>query len=143
MQLGLFFVIGYVVTVAIELPVLLIGLAEKRKRSDRVTAAFLLTAFSYPAVVLVFPAIFTLMECDNRNLFLLVAETYAPLAEVALFRFMHYEKVFAKLDRDAFVIIAANLCSFLLGEIFLSQKIGELVDFLLPSAGLGCCSVLR
>lgn len=126
-QSMLFLLIGYCVTVAVELPVLYVGLHKRYSRSHRVTAGILLTAFTYPVVVLILPAIFTMLDIGSRAAFLTVAEIYAPLAEILFFRFIMNQKLLAKPDRDAFVIIAANLCSFLLGEAFLSQLIHDAV----------------
>ncbi|HIE95620.1 MAG TPA: hypothetical protein EYG03_16665 [Planctomycetes bacterium] len=118
---------GYIATVTIELPILFSCLSRKHKRSQRITAGFLLTAFTYPIVILVLPGVFTLLEIDSRPIFLLCAETYAPLAEVLFFRFVVNQKLLARPDRDAFVIIVANLCSFVLGEAVLSHAIMDAV----------------
>lgn len=132
-QQWLFLLFGYLATVSIELPILYAGLQKKHTRSQRVCAGLLLTAFTYPIVVLVLPACFALANLQSRFAFLLIAETYAPVAEILFFRFMHNQKLLAKPDRDAAVILAANLSSFLLGEAFLSQLIQSVIQSLTTS----------
>jgi len=51
----LFLLLGYCATVAVEIPVLLVGLAPKHNRQTKLSAGLLLTAFTYPIVVLVLP----------------------------------------------------------------------------------------
>lgn len=118
-----FLALGYAVTVMVELPILYIGLSAQHSQSQRIQAGFLLTAFTYPVVVLVLPAAFTLWNNQSRIAYLIVAETYAPVAEVLFFRFLTNQRLLAGPDRDMLVIAAANLCSFLLGEAFLSDWI--------------------
>ena len=124
----LFLLFGYCVTVSVELPILHVGLCRQHPHSDRVTAGFLLTAFTYPMVILVLPGLFTLWGIHSRTVFLLLAETYAPMAEILFFRYFMNQRLLGKPDRDAVVIIAANLSSFLLGELFLSGMIHTAVE---------------
>ena len=76
-----------------------------------------LTACTYPIVVLVLPLLFA---PDHRTLYLVVAETFAPLAECALFwlAFGKTEELNrASMWRDFITIIIANLASFGAGEV--------------------------
>jgi hypothetical protein len=129
-DLWLFAVIGYLATVVVELPVLYFGLSPRHSVSRRLLFGWILTAFTYPVVVLVLPALFTLLQIHSRTAYLAVAETFAPLAEVLFFRFLVRQQLFRRLDRDALVIVAANLASFVLGEAFLSSWIASLIELL-------------
>lgn len=106
---------GYLATVAVELPVLLVGLSARHTIRDRVLAGFMLTAFTYPLVVCVLPPL--IWATCGRGWYLVVAETFAPLAECVLF-----QAAFGRTTdrgsawRDAAAIIVANLLSFGLGE---------------------------
>ena len=106
---------GYLFTVAVELPVLLVGLAPRHSLRDRLVAGLALTAFTYPIVICVLPPL--VWEPWGRGWYLLVAETFAPVAECLLFR-----RVFGPAPdrrsaaRDAAAIVLANLLSFGLGE---------------------------
>ena len=76
-----------------------------------------LTACTYPVVVLILPAIFF---GEPRWLYLLVAETFAPVAECLLFWVaFRGSEVLNLADRvRCFVaIVAANIASFGIGEI--------------------------
>ena len=112
-ELWHFFPIGYLLTIAIETPVLFFGLSAHHSKLRRIGAGVWLTACTYPIVVLVLPLLI-----NERWLFLLVAETFAPLAECVLFRL-----AFAKQAtwRDFVVIVIANLASFGVGEIVFSH----------------------
>ena len=52
---------------------------------------------------------------------------YAPLAEILFFRFITKQNLLTRPDRDALAIIAANLCSFLIGKAFLGRLILDAV----------------
>ena len=106
-----FLPIGYLLTIAIETPVLFVGLSAHHPKLRRIAAGFWLTACTYPIVVLVLPL---LMVDQPRSVFLLVAETFAPLVECALF-WMAFGK--QTTWRDFVAIVIANLASFLVGEI--------------------------
>jgi hypothetical protein len=76
-----------------------------------------LTACTYPIVVLVLPTIFF---DQPRALYLFVAETFAPVAECALFWLAFRDKDLLEKDdwiRCFVAIIIANLASFGFGEI--------------------------
>ena len=57
-DLWAFLPIGYLFTIAIETPVLLVGLSRKVTLKQRLCCGIWLTACTYPIVVLVLPAIF-------------------------------------------------------------------------------------
>ena len=76
-----------------------------------------LTACTYPIVTLVLPLLFI---DSARTMYLLVAETFAPVAECILFWFAFGKEseVGTRLMwRDFTTIVVANLASFLLGEL--------------------------
>jgi hypothetical protein len=110
-ELWHFFPLGYIFTIAIETPILFFGLSPHHSKPRRIAAGFWLTACTYPIVVLVLPL---LMVDQPRPLFLLVAETFAPLAECVLF-WMAFGK--ETTWRDFAVIVIANVASFVVGEI--------------------------
>lgn len=116
-DLWLFLPLGYLFTVAIEAPVLVVGLPKKFSLKERFLAGLWLTACTYPVVVLVLPTVFA---SASRSLYLLVAETFAPAAECLLFWLVFRDKLRpglkAKLSSFA-VITVANLLSFALGEL--------------------------
>jgi hypothetical protein len=109
---------GYLFTISIETPILIFGLSRRHPLRHRVFAGFWLTACTYPFVWLVFPALINLGT--NRNLYLLVAETFAPLAECLLFWLAFgtaKPRTRAAFWQDMAVITIANLRSFVLGEL--------------------------
>ncbi len=122
----LFLILGYLLTVTIEIPILLAGMAKKHGVRDTIFNGLLLTALTYPVVVMVLPALFSAVQIDNRMMYLAAAETFAPVAEVLFFRFLVNKPIASRLDRDAIVIVIANLASFLLGEAGLSRWVAEL-----------------
>ena len=110
-----FLVPGYLVTVAIETPVLLAGLSRPHPLSRRLAAGLWLSACTYPIVVLVLPVLL-----PGRALYLLVAEIFAPVAECALFwfAFIRHRPFDRRANlRDFATIVLANLCSFGMGEL--------------------------
>ena len=110
-----FLPIGYLFTIAIETPVLFVGLSAHHSKTRRIAAGFWLSACTYPIVVLVLPL---LMVNQSRAVFLLVAETFAPVAECALFWLAFGRET---TWRDFAVIVIANLASFLTGEVVFSR----------------------
>lgn len=126
--LWLLLIFGYLLTILIELPVLLFGLTSRYSSSETIVNGLLLTAFTYPVVVMVLPAILTGMGINSRAIYLAVAETYAPVAEVLLFRYLNSQPLTARPDRDAAAIVIANLASFLLGEAGLSRWLSATVQ---------------
>jgi len=112
-----FLVAGYLFTVAIEIPVLLVGLSRPHPYWRRLLAGFWLTAFTYPIVVLVFPLV--VAPAAGWGIYLLVAETFAPAAECGLFyaAFLYGQQPPRRqVVRDFAAIILANLASFGIGE---------------------------
>ncbi len=116
-ELWHFFPLGYLLSILIETPVLLIGLSNRHPIKRRLFAGIWLTACTYPIVVLVLPL--TLANV-SRSMYLVVAETFAPVAECILFWLAYGESEQvgkASMWRDFGAIIVANLASFLAGEV--------------------------
>jgi hypothetical protein len=110
--------VGYLLTVAIETTVLLVLLSRRHPARVRLFAGVWLTACTYPVVWLVLPPLFP--DPDQRWLYLLVAETFAPVAECALFwfAFIRGQPPDRRATlRDLAAIVVANLCSFGIGEV--------------------------
>ncbi len=120
-------VLYYLLTVLIETPVLLVGLSRRHSVARRLFAGVWLNACTYPIVFLVLPEIFDVE--NERWLYLLVAEVFAPVAECTLFwsAFLRSDASSAgqsgsepsgkgPLVRDMVVIVLANLASFGIGE---------------------------
>lgn len=111
-----FLPVGYLGTVAIEVPVLLVGLSRGHPLRDRLAAGLALTAFTYPIVICVLPLV--VWEPWGRGAYLAVAESFAPLAEWGLFRAAFRPPADRRAAiRDGGAILAANLLSFALGEV--------------------------
>jgi hypothetical protein len=116
-ELWRFLPLGYLLSILIETPVLLVGLSERHPRRRRLLAGVWLTACTYPIVTLVLPLIFM---SRSRSVYLIVAETFAPVAECVLFWLAFgsaAEAGKASMWRDFAAIIVANLASFLAGEL--------------------------
>jgi len=116
-QLWWFLPVGYLFTVAIETPFLIYGLSARHPLRRKFFSGLWLTACTYPIVVLVLPLLF---GNSSRFAYLATAETFAPLAECALFRLTFGagdERGRAAVWRDFAAITAANLASFALGEL--------------------------
>ena len=116
-ELWRFFPLGYLLSILIETPILLIGLSKRHAIKRRLFAGIWLTACTYPIVVLVMPLVFANV---SRVVYLIVAETFAPVAECILF-WLAYGKAEemgkASMWRDFTAIVVANLGSFLAGEV--------------------------
>lgn len=114
----LFFLpLGYLFTVLIEAPILIFGLSRSLTFRQRFFAGFWLTACTYPIVVLVLPILFADVP---RAYYLLVAETFAPVAECVLFWFAFRSQLDNSIKtklRNFGVITIANLMSFTIGEV--------------------------
>ena len=112
-----FLPIGYLFTILIETPILLIGLSKRHAIKRRLFAGAWLTACTYPIVVLV---LYPLLVGPSRTKYLIVAETFAPVAECILF-WLAYGKAeelgMRSVWRDFTTIIIANLASFGAGEV--------------------------
>ena len=128
-ELWRFLLIGYFFSIAIETPVLLVGLSARHSMKVRIFSGIWLTACTYPIVILVMPLLITpdpdvLLSppfdfMTMRCLYLLVAETFAPVAECALFwlAFGSKEEWGKKsMWRDFITITLGNLASFGAGE---------------------------
>ena len=116
-ELWRFLPLGYLLTIAIETPILLAGLSSRHPRSRRAFAGVWLTACTYPIVTLVLPL---LLANHTRATFLLVAETFAPAMECLLFWLafgVREEFGHRSMWRDFAAIVVANLASFLVGEL--------------------------
>ncbi len=116
-RLWLFLPVGYLLTVAVETPVLVLLLSPRHATRRRLFAGLWLTACTYPVVVLVLPVLFA---SASRAAYLAAAETFAPAAECALFWLAFGEKGSLgrrETWRDFGAITLANLLSFLAGEV--------------------------
>lgn len=116
-ELWRFLPLGYLITILIETPILCVGLSRRHPLRRKLLAGIWLTACTYPVVTLVLPLWFA---PDSRATFLLVAETFAPVAECVLF-WLAFGKTeaanSAATRRDFLAIIIANLASFGIGEV--------------------------
>jgi len=116
-QLWLFLPVGYLLTVAVETPVLVLLLSPRHPMRRRLFAGLWLTACTYPVVVLVLPVLFSGV---SRAAYLAVAETFAPVAECALFWLAFGgEGSLGRSPtwRDFAAVTLANVLSFLAGEV--------------------------
>jgi hypothetical protein len=117
-ELWRFLPLGYLLTILIETPILLLGLSHRHSRARKLLAGVWLTACTYPIVTLVLPLVFA---DSSRTVYLLVAEIFAPVAECVLFWLAFGSR--AELGkpsmwRDFLAIVIANIASFLVGEVF-------------------------
>jgi len=116
-ELWHFFPLGYLFSILIETPVLLLGLSQRHSIKRRLFAGVWLTACTYPIVVLVMPLMFANV---SRAIYLTVAETFAPVAECILFLLAYgnsEELGKRSMWQDLATIVIANLASFLGGEV--------------------------
>jgi hypothetical protein len=116
-ELWRFLPLGYLLTILIETPILCVGLSRRHPLKRKLFAGVWLTACTYPIVTLVLPLLFS---PNSRALYLVVAETFAPVAECLLFwlAFGARDEVGkASMWRDFVAIIIANLASFGVGEV--------------------------
>lgn len=114
---------SYLFTITLETLVLLVGLSARHSWRVRLFCGIWLTACTYPIVWLVIPQFIEPRE-PTRALYLWVAETFAPLAECALFWAAFGKKELLgsrSMWRDLAAITAANLASFGLGEWFYQE----------------------
>jgi hypothetical protein len=118
-ELWRFLLVGYVLSVAIETPVLLAGLSNRHSVGRRILAGLWLTACTYPIVVLVLPQLIWMPLGDAGYWpYVAVAEIFAPAAECGLFWMAFWRGVPGQRSdflRDMASIVAANLASFLIG----------------------------
>jgi hypothetical protein len=116
-ELWRFLPLGYLLSILIETPVLLIGLSRRHPIKRRLFAGVWLTACTYPIVVLVMPLA---LANFSRAKYLVAAETFAPVAECILFWLAYGDREHVgkpSMWRDLGAIIVANLASFLGGEV--------------------------
>lgn len=116
-DLWYFLPFGYLITIAIETPVLVVGLPSQISLRQKLFCGAWLSACTYPIVVLVLPALFF---GHSRTLYLLVAETFAPVAECLLFWLAFRNRVLLDVrgwTQCMIAIVIANLASFGIGEI--------------------------
>lgn len=110
---------GYLLTVAIETPVLLAGLGWQRAQPgsrperryslrQRLAAALWLTAVTYPVVTIGLPLL--LWPVASYTTYFFVAEGFAILVECLLFRI-----VWRGSSRDLAVVALANIASAAIG----------------------------
>jgi hypothetical protein len=112
---------GYLLTVLIETPVLLIGLSRRFSLRDRLIVGLWLTACTYPIVVLVLPPL--VWGPLGRTWYLAIAETFAPLAECLLLRAAYGCSPDTKTAlRDYGTVVLANLLSFGIGELIHASR---------------------
>jgi hypothetical protein len=107
---------GYLFTIAIETPILVVGLSRRHGLLARLIAGVWLTACTYPVVILIFP--YLIWSNYGYAAYLAVAETFAPVAECTIFwlAFGSREERFRpSMYRDLATVVIANLASFLLG----------------------------
>ncbi len=74
---------GFCLSVAIETPVLMLGLSSRHSWRTRLFAGDWLTACTYPIVAVALPSVMD--ASHSRFWYVLTAETFAPLAECLLF----------------------------------------------------------
>jgi hypothetical protein len=123
MNYWLFLPLGYALSIAIETPILLLLLSARHPMRRRLFAGFWLTACTYPIVVLVMHPLI-----HPHELYLGVAETFAPVAECLLFWLAFGTREdFGRgsMWRDFAAITLANLASFGVGELFVHWKIWD------------------
>jgi len=123
-DLWTFLPLGYFVSICIETPILLIGLSARHSVGRRLFAGVWLTACTYPVVVLVlYPLLIpqgTMPTTQQLVIYLIVAESFAPVAECALFwaAFGTKEEAWKwSMWRDLITIALANFASFGIGEV--------------------------
>jgi hypothetical protein len=112
-----FLPVGYLFTILIETPILVVGLSPKVTLKQKLWCGVWLTLCTYPIVILVLPAIFL---GQSRALYLAVAEVFAPAAECLLFWLaFRNDKTLETRDwtRCMAAVVVANLASFIGGEI--------------------------
>ncbi len=112
-----FLPLGYLLSVAIETPILCLGLSSRHPWQDRVLAGLWLTACTYPIVFIVLPL--EMYPAASRGVYLAVGETFAPLAECMLFWAAYgsrAERWKRSMWQDLGAVVLANLASFLIGD---------------------------
>lgn len=104
-------IVGYMLAVVIETPVLVVGLGSRIPVLRRIVLGLWLSGCTYPFVGLVFPIL--IYEPGSRWVYVLVSEVFAPVAECALYRW----NTGSLSVREGLVIVLANLASYGVGEL--------------------------
>ncbi len=113
-ELWQFLPYGYLLTIGLETPVLIVGLSRQHSWRRRLFAGVGLTLFTYPIVVLVLPL---LLGHFADWVYITVAETFAPMGECLLFYLAFGGDLRQRsTQQDFLAIILANITSFLVGE---------------------------
>ena len=119
-----FLIVGYILTVTVETPILMVKLSPRHPLKHRLFAGIWVNACSYPIVVLVLhPLLIRELQC-SRGVYLAVAETFAPVSECVLFWLAFGSRQeFGKRSMwwDFAAITVANLVSFGVGELISYQ----------------------
>jgi hypothetical protein len=126
-----FLPVGYLLTVMIETPVLIVGLSSRHSLGRKIAASLWINACSYPIVILVLPVV---LASAPSAVYIAVAEAFAPFSECLLFVAAFYDRADLwrrEMWRDVGAVTAANLASFLIGELLIS--LGWLARFLGPA----------
>lgn len=114
------FLLGYLFSIAIETPVVVVGLSRRHTLRTKLLAGVWLTACTYPVVWFVCPALFDPSDKEQRPYYLLVAETFAPVAECLIF-WVAFVRGLSRNSRatiqDMIAVTLANLASFGVGEL--------------------------
>jgi hypothetical protein len=121
-ELWRFLPLGYLLTILIETPILVLGLSNRHSRVRKLLAGVWLTACTYPIVTLVLPLLFA---DSSRTVYLVVAEIFAPVGECVLFWLAFGSRSDLgkrSMWRDFLAIVVANLASFLAGEVFTAYE---------------------
>src|SRR5688500_8087045 len=116
-ELWTFLPLGYLLTILIETPILIVGLSRRHPLKRQLFAGVWLAARTYTIVVL---GLLRSFAPAQRGVYLVVAETFAPVAECVLFWLAFGDKETVgtgSMWRDFMAIIVANLASFGLGEV--------------------------
>lgn len=115
-ELLFFLPFGYLATILVETPIIYFGLPERLSPIKKILCSLWLTACTYPFVVIIFPLLFLDMP---RWQYLIIAETFAPLAECILFYVAFRVSGFSRSEWvwSMIAIVIANLASFGLGEL--------------------------
>ena len=111
--------IGYLITIAIETPVLVVGLSARHSLGVRLFSGVWLTACTYPILWLTLPQIISPDPDQSRWLYLAVGETLVPIAECALFWLAFGSRAALwkrSMWQDLITITIANLTSLGIGE---------------------------
>lgn len=105
------FALAVAITLAVETAILFALLSRRHPTRDRLAAGLWLSTCTLPVVWFVFPLVI-----EDRTTYLVVAETFAALAECGLFR-AGFARGRSTPWRDYAAVVTANIASFGLGEM--------------------------